>query len=111
MPRRSYGLQRDYSKRVCVGNSLTVIKKLPENRKDESCIGACILDLNSLRKRFKNCVFLHIQRQGNQVAHLLAIEGLRGEMNTYLLNGLSNFIEEAVEKDRWGTVGGVSLVL
>ncbi|MBA0780375.1 hypothetical protein Gotri_004482 [Gossypium trilobum] len=48
---------------------------------------------------------------GNQVAYLLPTEGLRGEMNTYLLNGVPDLIEEAVEKDRWGTIGGVSLVL
>ncbi|MBA0674795.1 hypothetical protein Goari_016372, partial [Gossypium aridum] len=45
---------------------------------------------------------------GNQVAHLLAVEGLRGERNTYLLDGVPNFAEEAVEKDLRGTVGGAS---
>ncbi|KAA3471137.1 Zinc finger, CCHC-type [Gossypium australe] len=49
------------------GDSLTVIKKLQANRKDDSCISAYISNLKSLRKRFKNFIFSHIQRQGNQV--------------------------------------------
>lgn len=65
----------------------------------------------SLRKRFKNCGFSHIQRQGNQVAHLLAIEGLRVEGKTYLLDGVPDFAKEAVEKNPRGMVGGASLVL
>ncbi|MBA0732626.1 hypothetical protein Gogos_016702 [Gossypium gossypioides] len=52
-----------------------------------------------------------LMRYGNQVAHLLAVEGLRGEKNTYLLDGVPNFTEEAVEKDPRGTVGEASLVL
>ncbi|MBA0634449.1 hypothetical protein Godav_024912, partial [Gossypium davidsonii] len=45
---------------------LMLIKKLQANMKDDSCISAYISNLNSLQKKFKNCVFLHIQRQGNQ---------------------------------------------
>ncbi|MBA0703156.1 hypothetical protein Goari_027369 [Gossypium aridum] len=83
------------------GDSLTAIKKLQVNREDDSCINAYVSDLNSLRKRFKSCVFSHIQRQGNQVAHLLANEGLRGEMNAYLLDGffsLGNALSKLIIK-------------
>ncbi|MBA0852238.1 hypothetical protein Goshw_002932, partial [Gossypium schwendimanii] len=56
---------------------LMVIKKLQANMKDDSCISAYISNLNSLQKKFKNCVFLHIQRQRNQRRWWRMIDGER----------------------------------
>lgn len=81
---------------VIDGDTLTTVKKLQANRRDGSIISAYIKDSKSLCLNFRKCVFKHTPRLGNEMAHLLATEGLRREWNTYLLRGVPNFAADEV---------------
>ncbi|KAH1098373.1 hypothetical protein J1N35_015294 [Gossypium stocksii] len=49
-------------------------------------------------------MFKHDHRPMNGVAHLLAIEGLKNGEQRFMINRVTGYAEEAVEKDRRGVV-------
>ncbi|MBA0639954.1 hypothetical protein Goklo_022947, partial [Gossypium klotzschianum] len=79
-------------------------------------LGSTIIINNHIQTRFaaEAITCLQVIQLGIDLGFQdVVIEGnslmIKGEMNTYLLDGVPNFTEEAVEKDLRGTVGGASL--
>ncbi|XP_065622361.1 uncharacterized protein LOC136064497 [Quercus suber] len=58
---------------VFEGDSELVVKALVGHCPDRSSIGHIIKDCKSLRGLFQTCSFSHVRRQGNGVAHALAM--------------------------------------
>ncbi|MBA0753223.1 hypothetical protein Gogos_005616, partial [Gossypium gossypioides] len=71
------------------GGALTVVKH-NANKQDGSLISAYIMDSKSISTNYRICIFLHAQKQGNGVAHLLATECIRTGETTYLLEEVCN---------------------
>ncbi|KAK8713076.1 hypothetical protein V6N13_148303 [Hibiscus sabdariffa] len=59
------------------GDALAVISKVKNLKKDRSEVWAIISNIQSLKNDFDSTVFKHINRQGNNAAHVLAKEGRR----------------------------------
>ncbi|MBA0770189.1 hypothetical protein Gotri_018857 [Gossypium trilobum] len=64
-------------------------------------ISAYIRSSISLSESYQSCFFGHAPKQGNKVAHLLAIEGIKRGVSTYLTQGMPFSAAIAVEKDWW----------
>ncbi|KAK5844651.1 hypothetical protein PVK06_000791 [Gossypium arboreum] len=69
---------------IIEGDSLTVIKKVQNPKRDRSEIGPFIFDIKNQKAGFHKCQFQHINRSANITAHNLASEGLKMGKNTYL---------------------------
>ncbi|KAH1082292.1 hypothetical protein J1N35_022053 [Gossypium stocksii] len=83
------------------GDALTVVKKLHAIREDRYEISAYIRNSISLSESYQSCFFGHAPKQGIRVAHLLAIEGIKRGVSTYLTQGVPLSAAIAVEKDWW----------
>ncbi|KAK5833655.1 hypothetical protein PVK06_017508 [Gossypium arboreum] len=96
----SLGLDLGFQDVVVEGDALIVILKVLSPMSDNSVLGAYIRDNKLWVRSFRRCVFKHMLREGNIVAHLLAIEILKGG-NSYYLNGrVLDFTLLAVESDQ-----------
>ncbi|KAJ8751946.1 hypothetical protein K2173_000692 [Erythroxylum novogranatense] len=58
------------------GDNLTVIKKLKLGQIDKSKISPIISDGLQMAKNFLSCDFLHVRREANRAAHLIARAGI-----------------------------------
>ncbi|KAK5777230.1 hypothetical protein PVK06_045197 [Gossypium arboreum] len=67
------------------GDSWSVICKLQETKENRSAIAEFIEDSKKLSMGFKYCGFLFINMEANEVAHIIATEGIKKGENTYLL--------------------------
>lgn len=67
------------------GDSRSVICKLQETKENRSAIAEFIEDSKKLSMGFKYCGFLFINMEANEVAHIIATEGIKKGENTYLL--------------------------
>ncbi|KAG8498570.1 hypothetical protein CXB51_004864 [Gossypium anomalum] len=84
------------------GDSYSVIYKLQEQNEDRSEIAAIIKDSKQLSLGFDSCDFSFIHRESNQVAHFIAIEGLKKRKNSYLVSMAFSGEEDAVPANRRG---------
>ncbi|KAK5772714.1 hypothetical protein PVK06_049008 [Gossypium arboreum] len=95
-------LHQGLSKVVVEGDSRTVIRKLQKKDEDRSEIKVFINDSKHLNIGFESCDFLFVTREENNVAHILAKEGLQRGETTYLRLLFTTRVEEALSKDqRW----------
>ncbi|KAK5835013.1 hypothetical protein PVK06_010695 [Gossypium arboreum] len=58
-------------------DSLTLIKKVQNPKRDRSEIGPFIFDIKNQKAGFHECQFQHINRSPNITTHNLASEGLK----------------------------------
>ncbi|KAK5783398.1 hypothetical protein PVK06_037906 [Gossypium arboreum] len=77
-----------------------MVKMAQMDDKDKFEISAYIKDAKSLSKEFQTCIFMDASRSTNEVAHLLAIEGIKRMEQTYLMNGVPSFVNAVVEIGR-----------
>ncbi|MBA0679953.1 hypothetical protein Goari_011692 [Gossypium aridum] len=82
------------------GDCFSVIQNLKENRGEQSVIGAYIHNIYESCVIFQNCVFHHVQKHINSDAHALAIEVLKRNEATYLVDNVPTYALDAVEVDR-----------
>nr|KJB09937.1 hypothetical protein B456_001G176100 [Gossypium raimondii] len=94
------GLALGFSYVIVEGDSLTVLRKVQSSRLDPPILGAYIRDIKCWAGCFRKCDFQHVLRVGNTVADLLAKEGLKVEMGSYMCEGVLDFVKRAVEYDR-----------
>ncbi|MBA0704464.1 hypothetical protein Golax_016718 [Gossypium laxum] len=94
------GLALGFSYVIVEGDSLTVLHKVQSSRPDPPILGAYIQDIKCWAGYFRKCDFQHILRVGNTVADLLAKEGLKVGMGSYMCEGVLDFVKRAVECDR-----------
>ncbi|MBA0560965.1 hypothetical protein Golob_017832 [Gossypium lobatum] len=73
------------------GDARSVIKKIQSRWADKSKIQAYITDCQNLSDSFQTWVFLFGHRSKNEIAHLLATEGLRKEEQWNLDRGVLIF--------------------
>ncbi|MBA0742009.1 hypothetical protein Gogos_015122, partial [Gossypium gossypioides] len=83
------------------GDALTIVKKLHAIREDRYEISAYIRSSISLSESYQSCFFGHAPKQGKRVAHLLAIEGIKRGVSTYLTQGMPFSAAIEVENDWW----------
>ncbi|MBA0841061.1 hypothetical protein Goarm_003579, partial [Gossypium armourianum] len=99
---------RDDSDRLSIGfssveiecDSLAVIQKLKEKGVERSKIGAYICNIRTTCERHQHCVFHYVPKHANGVARLLATEGLKRNVETYLAGAIPSLAHKAVEVDR-----------
>lgn len=94
------GLQLGLSKVQIKGDSLIVIRKLQGNRVDRLVIGGYVYNTKNLCTAFQICNFNHVRKQENPEAHILAIEGLKREEDTYLLHDVPSYAKWIIDEDR-----------
>ncbi|MFQ6626335.1 hypothetical protein Gotur_005259 [Gossypium turneri] len=82
-----------WSKIIIEGDSLSIIKKCKENRKDKSHIGAYIYDIQQIMSRSRNLMFEYIQRATNSLAHILAKESMKKREEIYLADSVPEYAE------------------
>ncbi|MBA0865691.1 hypothetical protein Goshw_014517 [Gossypium schwendimanii] len=82
------------------GDALTVIKKTDINKRDESVISTCIEDINKLKEAFHTYCFSYTARERNELAHILATEGLERKEQIYLLREVLSFARRKMEQER-----------
>ncbi|MBA0576928.1 hypothetical protein Golob_024208 [Gossypium lobatum] len=68
-----------------------LLKKIQSRWADKSDIQAYIFYYQDLRNSFQTCIFLFGHRSKNEIAHLLATEGLRREEQWNLDRGVPIF--------------------
>ncbi|MFQ6622026.1 hypothetical protein Gotur_002565 [Gossypium turneri] len=76
---------------------LSMIHNLKENRGEQSVIGAYIHNICASCVIFQNCVFHHVQKHINSVAHALAIVGFKINEATYLVGNVPAYALDVVE--------------
>lgn len=83
------------------GDALAIIKKCKSNIKDFSQVSPQIVDIHQTKCRFQSVEFLHVPKEANHLAHVLATETLKRREEFYLDNGIPNFAEDAwlMERD------------
>ncbi|KAK5841196.1 hypothetical protein PVK06_010105 [Gossypium arboreum] len=81
------------------GDSRSVIRKL-EEKEDRSDIAVFIHDSKNLFLDFQTCIFLFTNREANEVAHIVASEGIKRRESTYLANQVHSGAAEMVAEDR-----------
>ncbi|KAG8489807.1 hypothetical protein CXB51_017882 [Gossypium anomalum] len=81
------------------GDTSLVIRKLQSKGINRSIIGAHILNIRAICERYQVCVFKHVLRQANEVAHLLAVEGLKRNEETYLIGEVPSYAKEVAGED------------
>ncbi|MBA0579121.1 hypothetical protein Gorai_021386 [Gossypium raimondii] len=96
------GLALGFSYVIVEGDSLTVLRKVQSSRLDPPILGAYIRDIKCWAGCFRKCDFQHVLRVGNTVADLLAKEGLKVEMGSYMCEGVLDFVKRAVDVWRFG---------
>ncbi|MBA0607503.1 hypothetical protein Godav_019794 [Gossypium davidsonii] len=74
-----------------------MIRNLKENRGEWSVIGAYIHNIYASCVIFQNCVFHHVQKHINDVAHALATEGFKRNKSTYLVGNVPAYALGVVE--------------
>lgn len=79
-------------------DALSVIKKCNAQAQDSSEIHTYIRDIREQSKLFKSIQFKRINRYANQVAHNLATESLRREIEEYLV-GRSHDVNRMIVGD------------
>ncbi|KAA3489700.1 cinnamoyl-CoA reductase 1-like [Gossypium australe] len=77
-----------------------MIRKLQEKKEDRFEIAAYVEDSKKMSLSFKYCAFLFLNREANEVTHLIATEGIKKGENTYLSQRVSSGAEAAVTNDR-----------
>ncbi|MBA0742241.1 hypothetical protein Gogos_015318 [Gossypium gossypioides] len=82
------------------GDSLSVIRKACSPLHNVSAIEAYIWDVKAMVSSFHHCLFAHIPREGNTIAHLLATTRLRSGGSSFLSGVVPSFASLAVEWDR-----------
>ncbi|MBA0821960.1 hypothetical protein Goarm_018783, partial [Gossypium armourianum] len=93
------GLALGFSYVIVEGDSLTVLRKVQSSRPDPPILGAYIQDIKCRVGCFRKCDFQHVLRVGNTVADLLAKEGLKVGIGSYMCEGVLDFVKRAVECD------------
>lgn len=94
------GLQLGFSMIEVEGDSLTVIRKLQDKKLDKSVLGTYIYNIRGICSDLQNCLFKHIAKHANGVAHILATECLKREEDTYLVRAIPFFAQMVVETDK-----------
>ncbi|MBA0854320.1 hypothetical protein Goshw_029115 [Gossypium schwendimanii] len=98
--RNNIGAQMGFLNVEVEGDCLSVIRNLKENTGEQSVIGAYIHNIRESCVIFQNCVFHHVQKHINSDAHALAIEVLKRNEATYLVDDVPTYALDAVEVDR-----------
>ncbi|MBA0630201.1 hypothetical protein Godav_002324 [Gossypium davidsonii] len=93
------GLDMGISKVVIEGDNLSMIKKLHARVIKRSVLSAYIINAKKTSEDFVGCMFRHVIRNENELAHILAKKGLRREENTYLLERVPSYTIAATEMD------------
>ena len=88
-----------FSRIIVEGDSLSLINKLKGTGMDFSPIGHLVDDSKQLRKDFSHCLFSHVKRDGNHVAHKLARLGLVLDNDSYWMEELPQGIRNDVIDD------------
>ncbi|KAH1067121.1 hypothetical protein J1N35_032108 [Gossypium stocksii] len=82
------------------GDSLSIIKKLKENRTDRSILRSIIQRIRSLEKFFEKVIYLFVPRDIIRVAHALAMEGRVRQSNRVWVEEAPESVVKLVEADR-----------
>ncbi|MBA0818780.1 hypothetical protein Gohar_028141, partial [Gossypium harknessii] len=94
-------LDLGYRDVVIEGDSRTVVKKLHAQNEDGSVISAYITDAKSLSEICDTCIFKHVLRKENGLAHLLVTEGFEGAKQLIWWKGCLCLVLV-----RWKRIGG-----
>ncbi|MBA0845651.1 hypothetical protein Goarm_023215, partial [Gossypium armourianum] len=65
-----------FSEVIVDRDNLTVIKKIHAQEIDRSVLSAYIIDAKKTSEDFSGCMFRHVIRNKNELAHILATKGL-----------------------------------
>ncbi|MBA0763092.1 hypothetical protein Gotri_012608 [Gossypium trilobum] len=69
-------LVQGFSEVIVDRDNLTVIKKIHVQEIDRSVLSAYIIDAKKTSEDFSGCMFRHVTRNKNELAHILATKGL-----------------------------------
>lgn len=88
-----------YKDLIVKGDSLTVINKINRVQEDKSLIGAYIRDCKQMGEFFHICLFRHISRSANKVAHMLAMESLKQGIRVDLQGSILELTGDDIRRD------------
>lgn len=92
---------------VVEGDALSIIKKAQIGDNNRSKLHSYLADINMLKKEFDSCMFLKVARKGNETTHLLAKQGIKLPVDTYLDDWWPSDVQSAHDSDleRQGLLG------
>ncbi|KAG8485067.1 hypothetical protein CXB51_021844 [Gossypium anomalum] len=94
------GVEQQWQKMIIEGDSLTIIKKCVTKSQDRSHIRAYIHDIKQSLNRSSSFIFKHTLRSANALSHIIAMETLKREEETYMEMGVLEYAEVQQRIDR-----------
>ncbi|MBA0868736.1 hypothetical protein Goshw_018230, partial [Gossypium schwendimanii] len=94
------GIDMQWEKIIIEGDALSIIKKCKMKNHGISMIGAFIYDIHQIKTKFSNISFEYIPREGNSLAHSLAVETLKRKDKIYLIGGVPKYAIHLKDRDK-----------
>nr|KJB09365.1 hypothetical protein B456_001G136500 [Gossypium raimondii] len=95
-----FALDLSFSNVILESDSRLVVNNIQKSSEDYSESRPFIWDVKNLARKFQRCRFQFIAREGNGAAHVMAIEGMRTEGDSFWVEDAPLKALEVADSDR-----------